>query len=181
MSFKSAFERTVGIEGGYSNNPLDRGGETKFGITIAVARAFGYKGNMRDLPLETAQAIYRTNYWDALKLNQIDSLSPAVAEELFDTAVNCGVYFAAESLQRALNALNRQQEDYKDLPVDGVLGNETVAALGTYLLKRKLPGERVLLRALNSLQGGRYIEITEKRPPNETFVYGWFLNRVSLP
>lgn len=181
MSFKAAFESTVGIEGGYSNNPLDSGGETKWGVTEAVARAFGYTGAMKDMPLDVAQAIYRKNYWDALKLDGVDMLSPLVGAELFDTGVNCGVTFAAESLQRALNALNRGQADYADTAVDGHIGNDTIAALGIYLLKRKLPGERVILKALNSLQGARYIDIVEKRPKDESFLFGWFLNRVVLP
>lgn len=180
-NFDKALARTVGVEGGYTNDPLDSGKETNYGITVAVARAFGYTGGMNDMPLDIAHAIYRKNYWDLLKLDSVDALSPSIAAEMFDTGVNCGVYFAAESLQRALNALNREQADYADMTVDGLIGNDTIAALGTFLLKRKLPGERVLLKALNSMQGARYINIVEKRPKDESFLFGWFLNRVVLP
>ena len=58
MSFDTEFQRVVLIEGGYSDNPLDSGGKTKYGITEAVARAYGYTGEMRDLPLSVARAIY---------------------------------------------------------------------------------------------------------------------------
>lgn len=52
-------EKVLKSEGGYVNNPKDKGGETKYGITVAVARANGYKGNMRNLPKQTAIDIYK--------------------------------------------------------------------------------------------------------------------------
>lgn len=180
MSFDAAFQKIVMVEGGYSNHPSDTGGETQFGITKAVARANGYTGDMRDLPLETAKAIYRALYWDALRLTEIDALCPAVAHELFDTGVNMGVGVAAKFLQRALNVFNRMGADYADLIPDGALGPKTVAALKALLAKRGKNGELVLVRALNALQGARYIEISESRTENESFTFGWFLNRVSL-
>ena len=50
----------LSIEGGYSNNPADRGGETNWGITKATARANGYQGEMKALTREEAYAILRT-------------------------------------------------------------------------------------------------------------------------
>lgn len=47
----------LSIEGGYSNNPDDRGGETNWGITKATARANGYQGEMKALSREEAYAI----------------------------------------------------------------------------------------------------------------------------
>lgn len=69
-------------EGGYVNNPADRGGATKYGITESVARSNDYKGNMRDLPLEVAKAIYRKNYWTTPRFDQVNSICLAIAEEL---------------------------------------------------------------------------------------------------
>ena len=66
-TFITAFEKVIGIEGGYSDDPDDRGGKTKFGITEAVARAHGYRGEMRDLGLTTARKIYKSSYWDVLR------------------------------------------------------------------------------------------------------------------
>ena len=179
MSFDKAFEKVVGIEGKYSNDPNDSGGETMYGITVQVARANGYMGAMKEMPLSTAKHIYKRQYWDVLRFDEIDPVSPAIADELFDTGVNCGVAVAATFLQRTLNVLNRQQADFPDLKVDGVLGPVSTMTLRTYLAKRAKDGEKVVLRALNSLQGARYIELAERREKDETFVNGWLINRVA--
>lgn len=177
-TFEKAFERLILVEGGYSDDPADLGGKTKYGITEAVARANGYLHDVRDLTREQAKAIYKSQYWNTLSLDKVAAMAPTIAEEMFDTAVNCGVGKAGEFLQRALNAFNREQKDYPDLKVDGNTGPMTVSALHTFLLRRGLEGERVLHRALNALQGSRYIEISEARQKNEAFTYGWFLHRV---
>jgi lysozyme family protein len=166
-------------EGGYSNDPDDSGGETMYGITAIVARENGYMGTMRDLPVETAKAIYRKRYWTGPRFDQVATLSPAIAIELFDTGVNCGVGKASEFLQLALNAFNMQGTRYPDIQEDGDVGAKTLSALRAFLAWRGMEGERVLVRTLNCLQGARYIDLSQRRSANETFVYGWMLNRVN--
>ena len=75
-------------EGGFVNNPADKGGPTCFGITEAVARANGYRGAMRQLPQNEAAAIYRRLYWLRPRFDEIAKRAPRVASELFDTGVN---------------------------------------------------------------------------------------------
>ena len=168
----------IKTEGGYTDHASDLGGATNYGITEAVARKHGYDGDMRDLPLELAFSIYKKDYWDVNRLSEIELISPSIAKEVADTGVNMGVKVAAKFLQRALNTLNLKGELYKDLAVDGAIGDITINALVLYLSHRGKQGELVLLRMLNSLQGARYIEITEAREANEDFIFGWFLNRV---
>lgn len=180
-AFDMAFAHTVGIEGGYSGNPLDRGGATMFGITERVARANGFVGPMRAMPLDTAKAIYRRRYWDLLRLDDVAALSVPVACELFDTGVNAGTSTAGLFLQRSLNVLNRQGRDYADLLPDGSVGPKTVAAMAAYMRKRGVLGQRVLLTVLNCLQGAKYVEIAERDPSQEEFIFGWIANRVSIP
>lgn len=165
-------------EGGYVNDPRDSGGETKYGITEAVARAHGYGGAMVDLPLATAKEIYRRIYWTRPGFDKVSSVYPNVAAELFDTGVNMGPSVASVFLQRSLNALNRNGQDFADLVADGRIGWQTIHALQSYRSKRGMGGETVLLRALDALQGARYIELAEKSPKNEAFLYGWLANRV---
>jgi lysozyme family protein len=166
-------------EGGYVNHPADKGGPTRFGITEAVARAHGYGGAISELPREEAEAIYRRLYWLRPRFDEVAERAPAIATELFDTGVNMGPAVASTFLQRALTALNRNGKDYADLVPDGRIGPTTIAALDAFLEARgRKGGETVLLRALEALQGERYLRLAEKRPANEAFLYGWLANRM---
>lgn len=113
MSFSVALERVLKHEGGYVNDPSDPGGETNYGITVAVARANGYQGPMKIIPISLVQKIYKQSYWDAC---QCDSLPPSVAYQVFDSAVNQGVRQSSKFLQRALK-----------IGDDGVIGPKTLA------------------------------------------------------
>ncbi len=171
-------EALVDHEGGYVNHPADKGGPTCFGITEAVARAHGYRGGMRQLPRAEAVAIYRRLYWLRPGFNLVADRCPRVAAELFDTGVNMGPAVAATFLQRALTALNRGGTDYPDLVPDGRIGAFTLTALNRFLTLRGATGETVLMRALEALQGERYLRLAERRPANEAFLYGWLANRI---
>ncbi len=165
-------------EGGYTNHPADKGGPTCFGITEAVARAHGYRGTMRLLPREEAVAIYKRFYWLRPHFDEVAKRSGRLAAELFDTEANMGPAVATTFLQRALTALNRNGQDYSDLVPDGRVGEQTLFALDTFLKVRGSSGETVLLRALEALQGERYLRLAERRPANEAFLYGWLANRI---
>lgn len=179
QSVDDLVEALIEREGGYVNHPADRGGPTCWGITEAVARSHGYRGAMRNLPRDDAAAIYRRLYWLRPRLDAVAERSPAIAAELFDTGVNMGPAVAVAFLQRALTALNRNGRDFADLTPDGRIGPVTLAALEAFFAARELTsGERVLLRALEALQGERYIRLAERRPANEAFLYGWLANRV---
>ncbi|MDC4422511.1 hypothetical protein NQ683_17180 [Acinetobacter baumannii] len=181
MNIEQYLDALIKREGGYVNDPLDHGHATKFGITQAVARSYGYQGTMENLTLETAREIYRNQYWLEPRFDQVNLISGLVAEELFDTGVNCGISFTKPLLQRALNLLNRQgKEGWVDLKVDGEYGPATLQALIKYIKNRGKEGEKVLVRLLNIMQGQRYIEITETNPKHEQFFYGWLANRISL-
>lgn len=177
-AFDTAFDAVIGVEGGFVDNPNDSGGATKYGITQRVARANGYQGAMQDLPLGEARRIAKLQYWDPLRLDDVAGVAPQVARELFDSGYNVGTGQAGTWLQRALNALNRQQADFGDMKVDGQVGAVTVAALREFLRRRPAEGETVLLRALNALQGAFYIDLAERRPKDEAFVFGWLARRV---
>ncbi|UZW54357.1 hypothetical protein NUH86_12640 [Sphingobium sp. JS3065] len=178
MDISALIDEVIAREGGYGNHPADRGGPTNFGITQAVARANGFMGDMRALPRGVAVAIYRRLYWERPGFAFVAELAPLVAEELFDTAVNMGPGTAGGFLQRALNAFNRNGADYPDLKVDQAVGAKTLAALGAFLKFRGRSGEKVLLKALEALQGERYLALAESRPANEAFLYGWLANRI---
>lgn len=167
-------------EGGYVDHPDDKGGPTNWGITQATARAAGYTGHMRDLSREKAFDIYYSRYVKAPRFDQVAAVNERIGSEVIDTGVNMGPAVAARFLQRSLNALNRRGTDYADIAVDGAVGPATIGALKGLFRKRGLAAESVLLKALNALQGARYIELAEARAANESFVFGWLQNRVGM-
>ena len=179
MDVNELIDELIEREAGFVSKPEDLGGPARFGITEVVARAHGYGGAMADLPREEAAAIYRRLYWLRPRFDQIAERCPRVAAELFETGANLGPTVAATFLQRALTALDRCGKDYPDLVPDGRVGPLTLAALDAFLKARGWRGgETVLLRALEALQGERYLRLAEKRPANETFLYGWLANRI---
>ena len=171
-------DAVIDREGRYVNHPADRGGPTCWGITEAVARAQGYDGAMQHLPRAEAAAIYRRIYWLRPGFDAVALRAPQIAAELFDTGVNMGTAIAIGFLQRALNALNREQYDYADLVRDGVFGKATRAALRGFITRRGRQGEAVLGKAIEALQASHYIDLAERRPANEAFLYGWLANRI---
>lgn len=113
MTFDDAIKRVLLHEGGYSDHAADPGGKTMYGITEAVAREVGFRGNMNELPLDLAKRIYKDKYWDAVRA---DELPASIRYPMLDAAVNSGPRQAVLWLQRALG-----------VTADGVLGPITIA------------------------------------------------------
>lgn len=174
ITVETLIDAVIGREGGYTNHPADKGGPTRWGVTEQVARAYGYKGNMRVLPRETAVAIYRQHYWVDPGFDAVALRFAPVAAELFDIGVNMGVGVAAAFLQRVLNVFNLNGAHYADLTVDSRLGKVSMLALDAFRQRRGVEGGERMVEAIVSLKGARYIEISEARPANEAFTYGWF-------
>jgi len=172
-------DEVIRVEGGYVDDPDDSGGETKFGITVKVARAYGYQGEMVDLTRSFAFEIYVDMYWTAIKGDHLAAISELIAEEVMDTGVNMGINRSGKFLQRALNALNNKDTLYDDVVVDGIIGSGTVKALGKFMDTRR-EDDVVLAKVLNCLQGAKYVSLAENREKDETHLYGWFKNRVEI-
>jgi len=117
MDFDAAFRTLLGHEGDYSDHWDDPGGKTRFGITEAVAREAGYRGDMRELPLDLAKRIYLERYWNPISA---EKLPLAVRYVVFDGAVNSGPTQSVIWLQRALG-----------VKADGVIGPVTIGAAYT--------------------------------------------------
>ena len=114
MNFDTAFNKLLGIEGDYSDHPSDPGGKTRWGVTEAVAREVGYRGDMRDLPVDLAKRIYLEKFWTPIKAEE---LPVGIRYTVFDGAVNSGVGQSIKWLQRALGVVD-----------DGIIGPKTLAA-----------------------------------------------------
>lgn len=177
MNFTAIITSIIDKEKGYVDHPSDRGGPTNFGITEAVARQNGFVGDMKDLPKSVAEDVYLNRYILAPGFAKISLLSERIAEELIDTGVNMGPATASIMFQRLLNALNVQGTRYADIFVDGNIGPASIDAFRKFLAFRGLEGIEVFYKALNHIQGWRYMEIAEKSLSQEDFFYGWIKNR----
>lgn len=125
-NFERALELVLAQEGGYVDHPLDPGGATKFGVTRRTLAAWRGVSPWRKLPKREvraltaaeAGAIYRAEYWDAVRG---DELPGGVDYAVFDYAVNSGIARAAKALQRAAEAR-----------ADGMVGGMTLRAVRQY-------------------------------------------------
>jgi lysozyme family protein len=180
-SVDDIINQVLDTEGGvYTDDPADSGGPTKWGWTKTSLRAIGWFGNVPDLDRSTAFDLYYKRFVKDSGFEPIAALSNKIMAEMVDTAVNMGESWAGTFLQTSLNALNDGAKIYPDIIVDGKVGDNTIKALKKYLDYRNDEGETVLLRALNCLQGARFLSLAETSPKNERFVYGWLNNRVTI-
>lgn len=170
-------------EGGYIDHADDAGGPTNFGITLKLYKTYDPAATvdtLKQMLKEEAYAIYENEFYIKTGIELIYSINQRITEEVLDTATNLGPSTGIRFLQRALNAFNIKGQLYSDIPATGAgIGPLTVAALTAFLAYRGQLGETVMLKALNSLQAVRYIELAEKNQANESFVFGWINQRVS--
>jgi len=155
-NFDASFARIIKSEGGYVNDPADRGGETNLGVTIGAWGAYLNRaiqpGEMKALTVDTVKPFYKQMYWDKVKG---DDLPVGVDYAIFDFAVNAGVGRAAKFLQRAVGALD-----------DGAIGPGTLA-----LVAKTTPGE--LLENFAEQKEAFYNSLAEKNPTQKKFLKGW--------
>lgn len=111
ISFDVAFNRLLGHEGGYVNDPNDPGGETNWGISKR-----SYPGvDIRNLTREAAKGIYERDFWDC-----VQGIHSSIKFQVFDAAVNHGIDAAIRMLQRAVNVAD-----------DGRWGTYSIGAAST--------------------------------------------------
>lgn len=99
MDYATAFERLMGAEGGYVNDPNDPGGETKWGISKRTYPSL----NIAGLTREDARVIYQRDFWNRIHASE---LHDGVAFQTFDFAVNSGVDTAVRYLQRTVRVVD---------------------------------------------------------------------------
>ncbi|MCE1205228.1 MAG: hypothetical protein LWW79_11555 [Holophagaceae bacterium] len=162
---------TLGNEGGYVNHPADPGGATNFGIIQknltkwnAAHPELGFPPSVRDLTMDQARTIYRTEYWrwDAIA-------DPAIAIKLFDIGVNCGTGTSIRLLQRAVNLLVNPPID-----TDGKLGPGTLGAANAQ-------APEALMQALCRIQKEHYQSLVASDPSQSVFLKGWLNRAARIP
>ena len=100
-NFSECLKLVLHHEGGYVNHPKDPGGETNMGVTKRVYEEFGGTKDMKDLEFEDVMPIYKKNYWDRVKA---DDLPAGLDLCVFDFGVNAGTGRAAKYLQSLVGA-----------------------------------------------------------------------------
>jgi len=172
-NFLLAFHHVIELEGGYSNDADDPGGETKYGITRATLARFKYAHpgiintvDIKNLTRDDALIIYKIKYWYEVGIDCIND--PWVAMEVFEAAVNCGPKNGVIFAQDAYEFLRKP--DWPKLKIDGVLGPITAAALNLVCSS----GYRdALLLAMNGEQYEYYETLVDHNERFRTFARGW--------
>lgn len=143
-AFDKAFAAVIGHEGGYVNHPNDPGSETNFGISKSAYP----DENIGGMTLERAKAIYRRDYWDTLRC---DELPERIALQVFDAGVNHGRSMAVRFLQKAVG-----------VEQDGIIGPRTIHA-------SRVAREDVVHALFNAAR----LEAYTRLPTWGTFGKGW--------
>ena len=177
-NFKRALRFVLGNEGGYSNDPLDRGGATNMGITQSTLDRARREGigrlpqSVKDLKREQAEEIYRILYWRA---SRAEALPYPLCVLHFDAAVNHGVGGAGKLLQKTLNNYAQKAGLNVRVDVDGAVGPKTLSALCQCL---DLTGNVPLICEIYCNEREKfYHSIVENNPSQVKFLRGW-LNRL---
>ncbi len=192
--FARAVRHVLGIEGGYVNDPVDRGGATKYGISLRFLVSEGKidldgdgradfdldmdgdidGADIRKLTVGDAIFLYHRCFWQRL---DAEAFAQPIGEMMFDQAVNGGLAAARKLLQRAINILLREwSAGLPQLVVDGDLGPLTHNALKWCLSS---PGIDRMIEAYRRVVKDRYRAIVAANPSQRRFLKGW-LRRADL-
>ena len=172
MGFDEIFATTVGLEGGYSDNPKDPGnwtggkvgaGELK-GTNFGISAASYPNLDIKNLTISGAKAIYKSNFWDVLRLDEVSDNQ--IQDEIFDAGVNMGVAEAGIIVQRAIDFLEPGAPNFP-LVIDGIIGAATLSYIDSWIVKDL----EALFKAIDGFKFMRYVEICYTT--NKIFDWGW--------
>ena len=155
-------------EGGFVNDPKDRGGATNMGVTLNTWKRVGYDKNgdkridVKDLKLlskeDVVKKVLKPYYWDKWRADEINNQS--IANILVDWVYTSGKY-GITKVQAMLN-----------LKPDGVVGNKTLSAINNY------PNQRQLFQRIKNERLAFIDRIVKNNPSQRRFLKGW-KNRVN--
>ena len=151
-NYQKCLETILHHEGGYVNHPKDPGGETNLGVTKRVYQEWGGTKDMKELTVEDVAPIYKKNYWDKMKC---DDLPSGLDLCVFDFGINAGPGRAAKYLQTLVLA-----------KADGGIGPNTLAKVNEYVNKFNVE------HAINHYQNNRQ-KYYEELSTFDTFGKGW--------
>lgn len=123
--FTEALDLILAFEGGYVNDPADPGGATNYGVIQKTYDAYrdsihSERQSVKAITQEEVAFIYKRDYWDATRCNEIAAIDSVIALAYFDCCVNNGSGAAGRVLQRCCGVI-----------ADGIVGPKTLVALQT--------------------------------------------------
>ena len=149
-------------EGGFVDDPLDRGGATNKGITIGTFRNFYGKDatveQLKNITDEQWLHIFKSGYWDKWKADEIENQS--IADIVVDWAWASGTVTSIKQVQKILG-----------VAVDGIVGNDTLTAIN-------IAGQRSLFDKIRSMRIEFVENIVKRNPSQSRFLKGW-KNRIN--
>lgn len=162
MTTKEIIDGIIKREGGYVNHPSDRGGPTKYGITLSTLESWCSRvmtaEDVAGLGKEEARVIYHNEYLVKPKIDKIHNISLRVLA--LDSAVQHGPRKAIRWLQKIAR-----------VPADGILGPVSlmrINRLDSGVLYRRMVAERCRF----------YGRLITKDPSQAVFAAGW-ANRIA--
>lgn len=197
--YLAAFDHLMKVEGGYVNDPVDCGGETKFGISLRFLVSEGQidldgdgaadfdldmdgdidGADIRQLTLGDAKYLYWRCFW--LRGNMA-MLPRPLGEAVFDQAVNGGMVAAGKLLQRAVNTcllMVKHSPKPLALKVDGRIGQSSREAV-MWVLRYPGLGMPELLATYRAAAAQRYRSIVANNPSQKRFLKGWLARAEDL-
>lgn len=192
--FKISFPKVSVIEGGYSNDPDDSGGETYCAISRTnnpdwrgwriideLKKSSIFPNNLElngDLK-EAVKEVLKQRYWDTFRGDEIPNQK--LCDNLYDISVNIGSATSVQWLQTILTIFNRDDPFmfYRDLPITGHFGDMTMAALLKFVeVENKNPRKfadpyLMLSWKLNDWQSVHYDKLAYSKKSQRGYVRGW--------
>jgi len=172
-AFLKAYENTAKWEGGYVNDPKDRGGETYNGISrknFPKWEGWNIIDNAKIIDDEVilkldklVQEIYLESFWKPIRADEIANIDEKIAKYIYDMAVNHGVKRGVKLLQKALNDCLAVKEE---ITPDGVMGVKTFEAL-------VLVNHEQLLQTMKDTRHSFFLSIIKSNKEQERFMKGW--------
>lgn len=165
--FENFAGKLLHLEGGFVNNPKDKGGPTKFGVILDTWKTYGYDKNrdgiiniddLKVISIEDAKNIAKKIFWDYFKADEIKNQS--IAELIADWGYNSGRTTVARRVQRILK-----------LTVDGIFGEETIKAVNK-------ANQQKLFEAIKADRKAFIEALVRMEPEQKVFYKGW-MNRIN--
>lgn len=181
--YLAAYAKVAELEGGFVDDPRDKGGATKYGVSLRFLVSEGRidldgdgfadfdldmdgdidVADIRKLTPADARYLFQRCFWNRM---DCESFAKPIGEAMFDQGVNGGIGAARKLLQIAIVRVTGWP-----LEIDGRIGPATRARMAAVLARPT--GMETLIAAYRLAAADRYREIARRVPSQKRFLKGW--------